>query len=300
MKPYERIADEIQKRIDRGDIAVGERVPSVREVAKKWKVAAATAAHALRELRERGVVRPVSRVGTIVTTPRVRAVVQRDRTTRDHQLTRDRIVSAAIEIADAEGLAALSLRGVAARVHTPVMSLYRHVNDKAELLRHMTDAAFGEEQLPAASHGWRSRVERAARGEWSVFRRHPWLARVVNLTRPEPLPNALRYADYVFAALAMTGANAKTQMRIHVILHGFVQGIALNVDLEAEAASETGLSDDEWMKNGRLKAFDDAAASGLYPNFGKLLGALGEFDIDFDDLFERGLAALLDGFEAKL
>jgi AcrR family transcriptional regulator len=300
MKPFERIAVDIRERIERGDIAVGDRVPSVREIAKKWKVASATAAHALRALADAGVVRSVPRVGNIVASPRARAVAQRDRASRDGELTRARIVEAAIAIADDEGLDALSLRGVAAKVGAPVMSLYRHVASKEELLREMTDAAFSEEMLPReVTGGWRARVEAAARSEWRVFKKHPWLARVVNLTRPEPLASSLAYADWMFRALGSTGADAKTQMRVHVVLHGFVQGIAVNIESEADATSATGMSDDEWMKQ-RMHAWDAAAASGKYPHFGKMLAELGDFDIDFDDLFERGLAALLDGFTKVL
>lgn len=300
-KPYEQIAADLRRQIERGDLAVGDRVPSTRAIARKWKVATATAAHALRELVAAGDVRAVPRVGTLVASPRARAVAQRERTAREGDLTRARIVDAAIALADEEGLAALSLRGVASRVGAPVMSLYRHVDGKAALLRAMTDAAFAEETLPkVAPTGWRARIELAVRAEWRVFRKHPWLARVVNLTRPEPLPNALAFADWIFGALAMTGADALTQMRVHVILHGFVQGLAVNIESEADAAGESGMTDDEWM-NQRMSAFATAAASGRYPAFATVLRDLdGGFDIDFDDLFERGLTALLDGFTRLL
>jgi AcrR family transcriptional regulator len=211
--------------------------------------------------------------------------------------TRARIVEAAIDIADREGLGALSLRAVAAKVDMPVMSLYRHVESKDALLAEMTDAALGEEQLPdPAPKGWRARVEEGVRAEWRVFRRHPWLARLVNLTRPQPLPNAMRYAEWMFGALAMTGASPATQMRIHLVLHSFVQGLAVNVEAEAEARGETGFDEDEFMAR-QAKAFESIAAGGAHPAFAKMLRGLGEgFDMDLDDVFERGLSALLDGF----
>lgn len=88
-------------------------------------------------------------------------------------------------------------------------------------------------------------------------------------------------------------------MRIHVLLHSFVQRIAVNVEAEAEAASETGVDEAEWMAR-RAQAFAAMAASGSYPSFGRLLADIGEFELDLDDLFERGLAALLDGFAAQI
>ena len=299
MSTYLRIADDIRAQIERGELAIGDRVPSTRVIARKWKVAMATAAHALSALADQGIVRVVPRVGTLVARPRSRDALA-PRASRAGELTRARIVEAAVAIADGEGLEALSLRAVASKVGAPVMSLYRHVRSKDALLRLMTDATLSEEALPATPPaGWRAQLEIAARTEWRVFRKHPWLARVMSLTRPEPLPSVLAYADWIFRALDATGIDADTQMRVHVILHSFVQGIAVNVESEAEAAGETGLSDEEWMLQ-RSETFAALAASGRYPFFAKVLAALDQFDIDFDALFERGLAALLDGFAPLL
>jgi DNA-binding transcriptional regulator YhcF (GntR family) len=300
MSPYLRIVEDIRRRIEHGDLAPGERVPSTRELASTWRVAMATAAHALRALADQGYVSSVPRVGTVVANPRARAGLQKERSAREAELSRTRIVAAAIDVADAEGIAALSLRAVAAKVGAPVMSLYRHVDGKDELLRLMTDAALGEERLtddPRA--GWRTRLELGARAEWRVFRRHPWLARLVNMTRPEPLPNALAYADWIFRALGTTRADVATQMRVHILLHGLVQGLAVNVEAEADAASETGLTEEEWMLR-KLDTFHSLAASGRYPSFAHVLTTLGEFDLDLDQLFELGLTALLDGFTPLL
>src|SRR5580700_7109023 len=121
--PYLRVAEDIRSRIARGEIAVGDRAPTTREVAKKWKVAMATAARALGVLADQGVIRVVPRVGSIVARPRAAAA----RETRDvrergeRELTAARIVEAAIRVADEEGLDALSLRAVASKVGAPVM-----------------------------------------------------------------------------------------------------------------------------------------------------------------------------------
>ena len=111
--PYKRIAADLRQRIASGELRPGDRVPSTRELAREWHVAMATAAHALKTLAHEGVVRGVPRVGTVVANARIGRTVQRERET---ELTRGRIVTAAIEIADTEGLVALSLRSVAARV----------------------------------------------------------------------------------------------------------------------------------------------------------------------------------------
>ncbi len=299
MNRYLRIADDIRNQITRGELAAGDRAPSTREVAKKWNVAMATASHALRTLADEGVVESRPRVGTIVCTPPA-PVPSAAVSARHEELSVARIVNAAIAIADHQGLAALSLRAVAAKIDSPVMSLYRHVRGKDQLLRAMTDMVLGEERLPESPpEGWRAQLEVGALAEWRTFRRHPWLARVVQITRPEPLPNALVYAEWVLRALGSTGIDAASQLRIHILLHAFVQGMAVNVEAEADAASETGVSDDEWM-DGQIKSFESLAASGRYPAFAKVLGAIDDFQVDFDALFAEGLAALLDGFAPLL
>jgi AcrR family transcriptional regulator len=239
-------------------------------------------------------VRGVPRAGTVVAGPAARGPAAR---ARDGELTRDRIVLAALAIADHEGLAALSLRGVAARLEVPVMSLYRHVASKDALLRLLTDAALGEVQLPAAPPvGWRAQLEVAARVQWAVLRRHPWLARLLSMTRPVPLPSALAHAEWVLRALDGHGLDAGQRMRMHILLHGFLQGIAANLETEAEAVSQTGMSDDEWMA-GQVEQYTALARSGRYPAFAAMLEELrAGFDLDFDALFEVGLQALLDGY----
>jgi DNA-binding GntR family transcriptional regulator len=108
----ERIAEELRRRIEAGQLQPGARVPSTRAVARRWKVATATAARALRLLREQGAVTALPRSGTVVLGRPPGA-----------DLSRDRIVSAALRIADDEGLAALSIRGVASKLGASPMSL---------------------------------------------------------------------------------------------------------------------------------------------------------------------------------
>ncbi|MFD0349485.1 TetR/AcrR family transcriptional regulator [Kitasatospora aburaviensis] len=89
-------------------------------------------------------------------------------------MNRERILRAALELADAEGLAALSMRAVAARLGVSAMSPYRYVTSKDELVLLTADLAFGEAAYPAEPPaGWRARLEVGARTLWSLFRRHP-------------------------------------------------------------------------------------------------------------------------------
>jgi DNA-binding transcriptional regulator YhcF (GntR family) len=293
--PYARIVSDVRRRIATGSLKPGDRLPSTRELARSWGVAVATAAHALKTLAHQGVVLPTPRVGNVV------AGDARRPRAPGGELSTARVVNAAIAVCDDEGLDALSIRGVAARLGVPPMSLYRHVQSKEELLRLMTDAVLGEEELPGTPPaGWRAQLELAARFEWRAFKRHPWLARVVNVTRPEPLPNALAFADWVLRALGELDLDAGDAMRAHLVLHSFAQGLAVNLEAEADATRQTGMSEDDWMRT-KEAGFAELAASGRYPAFARVLAGIDDgFELEFDRLFEAGLTAILDGMEARM
>lgn len=293
MHPYERIAADLEQRVRAGKLAAGAKVPSTRVLARKWKVAEATAARALRMLITRGVLRSAPRSATVVVGP--------SRAEPSGELSRARIVAAAVRVADEEGLEALSLRAVAARIGAPVMSLYRHVASKDELLLAMSDAAMGELSWPAEPPaGWRAQLEVASRLEWAVFRRHPWLARVAYITRPTISPASAAFAEWVFRALSATPLDAADKLRVHVLLHSFVQGLAVNIEAEERALGDTGISADEHMR-AHEPQFEAMMASGRFPHFATVLtGMPAEFDLAFDDLFERGLRALLDGLTPEI
>jgi AcrR family transcriptional regulator len=282
------IAAELRERIASGRLAPGAKVPSTRSLARRHRVALATAARALRQLAQEGL---------IETRPRVGAVVAAHLPV-DGALSERSIVAAAIRLADDEGFDALAMRGVAGRLGAPPMSLYRHVRSKDDLVRKMIDVVIGAEALPSPPPtAWRDRVAAAVRLEWRTLRRHPWLARAVNITRPTASPATLRHADYVLAALEDAGGavDAPTRLRLHVLLHAFVQGLGVNLEEEARAQSESGISEDAWMA-AEEPAF--AALASSAPAFARVLAQVDGFDMDFDVLFETGLAVLLDGIDA--
>ncbi|SNT61316.1 transcriptional regulator, TetR family [Streptosporangium subroseum] len=214
----------------------------------------------------------------------------------DQELTRERIVRTAIAIADTEGLAALSMRGVAAKLGVATMSSYRHVNSKDDLVLLMTDAVVGDVRYPEEPpSGWRARLEVAGRLQWIMYRRHPWLAQVVSVTRPVPLPNLMTYAEWVLSALDGLGLDAETMLNVHVLLYSYVRGIAVNLESEAQAEAETGMTGEEWMDS-QDAALTALAASGGAPTFSKVVAGLDEgYDFNLDALFELGLQSMLDG-----
>jgi len=209
-----------------------------------------------------------------------------------------RIVATAIAVADAEGLDGLSMRRVAAELGAGPMSLYRHVADKDDLLLHMMDAALRAARLPAAAPpGWRPRLEVAARSLWAAFRRHPWLAPALSLTRPQAVAGGLAYTEWVLAALADAGLTTTVAFDVHLTLFTFVRGVAVNLESEATAAADSGLTSEEWVSahEPRLRAI---TGDGRYPHFERLIAQ--DYDLELDGLFERGLRYLLDGLAADL
>jgi DNA-binding transcriptional regulator YhcF (GntR family) len=294
--PYIRIVSHIKHQIADGELGAGDRVPSTRQLARDWNVAPATAAKALSLLGQEGVVRAEPRVGTIVAEPAAQRAQPRRAATAEHELNRRRIVRAAIEMADEEGLSALSMRGVAGRLGVATMSLYRHVGSKDDLLEHMVDEVMEDFSLPAEPpDGWRVRLDVMTRVQWASYRRHPWMAGVTSLTRPLPSAALLKHTEWALAAVDGHGLSPETMLYVHILIYSFVQGLAANFELEIQARAETGLTDDEWMRDQDPKLAAIVAA-GSAPTFADVVERLGgEFDLDLDRLFEFGLRSLLDG-----
>jgi len=304
--PYLRIVEDIRRRIDAGELRPGDRVPSTRRIAHDWGVAIATATKVLTRLQQDGVVQVLPGIGTVVAHTEPTAAVAHPQAkspaprAAPGELTRARIVRTAIEIADTEGLAALSMRRVAASLDAATMSLYRHVRSRDELVLFMIDSALGAESFPPTpARTWRAGLETAARMQWRVFTEHPWLAPMMSVTRPQLAPNALKHAEWVLGTLSPLGLAPGEMLRIHVMVFSYVRGIATNLEAEAEARRETGMDSDEWMAAQSSAMVDMSGAE----HFTKLLQGLADepdFELDLESLFEFGLARLLDGLERHL
>src|SRR4051794_35625178 len=291
-----RIAGELRRRIRSGELAPGARVPSTRAIVARYGVAMATATKVLTTLRHEGLIHSVPGVGSVVAGERPAERPPRRRGAPASALDSQAIVAAGIAVADAEGLAALSMRRVAAELGAAPMSLYRHVCDKDELLLQMMDAAISEVALPEPPAGWRDGLELAARALWGCFRRHPWLPAALSLTRPQLLPGALGYAEWVLGVLTRAGWDPLTTFTTHLTVFTFVRGLAMNLEMEAEAEATSGLTDDEWM-NSQEAALTALVADGRHPAFARVLSSM-DFDLALDPLFEFGLQRLLAGIAA--
>lgn len=296
---YQQIAAELRRRIEVGELPPGARVPSTRAIVDEWGVAMATATKVLTELRHQGLVRAVPGVGTVVEGDRrgTRAAPSpRRHSSLERGLTSDRIVAAAIAIADTEGLGAVSMRRVANEVGVGTMSLYRHVEDKDGLLLQMMDTVFRSWRLPPdPPAGWRPRVEIVARMIWDACRQHPWLASAMSITRPQALAGGLPVSEFLLAALDGLGLDHQTTFTAYITLVNYVRGTAVNLELEAEAEAATGVDNEEWLdaQEPKMRAIIDAD---VFPVFTRYVSQ--DYDFSLDQLFEFGLARMLDGLAA--
>jgi AcrR family transcriptional regulator len=211
-------------------------------------------------------------------------------------LTIDRIVSAAIAIADTDGLDALSMRRVARELRVGTMSLYRYVPGKAELLELMLDAVSdpGKEIARSQGRDWRGMLEVVARGTRDRYLAHPWLLGV-NWSRPVVGPNGLAGLEFVIAGLDGLGLTDQERVAVVLTVDSFVTGLARSRLQHTAVIEETGLSDEEfWGRH--FPVLERAMAGGDYP----AMAALSEdsFSLGWDENFEWGLQRLLDGIEA--
>jgi len=298
--PYRRIVAELRSRILTGELRPGDRMPSIRQIAQRWGVAVATATRVMATLRDDGLVETTVGSGTVVSA-RARPAASRRPVADPRQavarpaLTRRHVLRAAIAIADAEGLDAVSMRRLAGELGSGPMSLYRHVTNKDELVAQMVDEVFGEPELPdPGPDGWRAKLELIARAQWRLSRRHLWLARAVSFTRPMLMPAMMAHSEWTLRALDGLGLPMATRIRETLTLHALVVTAALSLADEVEAEQETGVTLTRWWLSRRERAAD-LLGSGRFP----LLAAVPEHVVsDLDGLFEYGLARHLDGFAA--
>jgi AcrR family transcriptional regulator len=215
-------------------------------------------------------------------------------------LTVDRIVVAAVELADSEGLAALSMRRVAERLGVGTMSLYTYVPSKAELVDLMFDWACGEVPRDEVDGDWRAKLAAIARATWDLYRRHPWMLQVVALSRPPLGPNSIAGYDYNLRAVDGIGLTELEMDSVLNLVHVFVQGAARTSIEAAASASDTGQTDAEWWADYAplLEKVFDAEKYPVAARVGAVAGEAYQSAYDPEHGFRFGLVRILDGVEA--
>jgi AcrR family transcriptional regulator len=225
--------------------------------------------------------------------------------------SRDDIAAAAIAVADAEGIEAVSMRRVAAELGLGTMSLYHYLGGKDELLDLMSDGIMAGQIVDDAElqRGWRAGLTAIARATHANLHRHPWMGSALR-TRAgtTPGPNAIRHVEQSLAAVADTGADVKTRMELIALIDDYVIGHTIRTQAVAQAATEGLEADPEWVAT-IFDYFERELETGEYPTLQREIDAYragGRTLQDFtemlttEDRFERGLERLLDGIEATL
>ena len=208
------------------------------------------------------------------------------------------IGEAAVAIADAQGLDAISMKSVAAAVGFTTMSLYRYVDSKDELSAVMVDVAYGPPDLRfGPDEGWRERITRWTREISARRMAHPWTTEV-RLVSPPLTPNTLGWTESGLEALEE--APLTSQQRLSTLLA--IDGWGQNHVRQTIQMGLTAPVDPESPQGAYLALVSALIDSKTFPHLASAgPEALGDDDEDFfDEEFDYGLGLLLDGIEALI
>lgn len=198
-------------------------------------------------------------------------------------LSADAIVEAAIRIADAEGIEAVSIRRLAAEIEARPMSLYDHIQSKDELLRAMAEEVTGEAVVPEPlPEAWREAMSAIARRTYATLVRHPWLIAVTG-RQPQLGPNAVAQAERLAEALGSLDLEQEELWSLAGTVNDYVLGHSLRAAVAAPGeAFEEVIPPAEMMRAPELAAL---------PDWLRTRSSL--------ERFEFGLQIVLDGIERR-
>jgi AcrR family transcriptional regulator len=138
-------------------------------------------------------------------------------------LSRERVLQAAIGLADERGIQSLSMRELGRRLEVEAMSLYNHVANKDDLLDGMIDLVVAEIDLPSHAVDWKEAMRRRAISAQAVFSRHPWASALID-SRESSGPARLRYFDWVVGTLRRAGFTLEMAARAFSLLDSYIYG----------------------------------------------------------------------------
>ena len=203
-------------------------------------------------------------------------------------LTRDRVLLTAVALADASGIASLSMRKLGDALGVEAMSLYNHVANKDELLDGMVDLVFAEIDLPPDA-GWKAAMRQRAVSARHTLARHPWAIGLME-SRTSPGPATLRHHDAVLGSLRSAGFSLALAAHAFSVLDSYIYGFALQeANLPFGTAEETAE-----VAQMILAQFP----TDEYPHLAELtVGHVLQPGYDYGNEFEFGLDLILDGLE---
>lgn len=217
-------------------------------------------------------------------------------------LTVDQVLAAAIDLADAEGLEAVSMKRIADRLGVGVMTIYTYVPDKSTLLEMMLDTVLGQMSLPGSDRPWREYLTEATELILACYQQHPWAVQIVP-GGPPITPNQMRYVETALAVLEPTGLSDRQMIDVTMVTSYYVRGVAqlaLGI-MRSEASSGRSAEETGRIQQAALRRVLDPV------EFSRTLRVLTgppddpPLEDEWDDFgFRFGLERLLDGIEALI
>ena len=207
-------------------------------------------------------------------------------------LSRERLLRAAIGIADRRGNSALTMRSLASELEVKPMAIYHHVANKVEILDGIIDLVFEEIDLPPAEIDWKSAMRQRAISARGVLARHPWAIPLME-SRTNPGPATLRHHDAVIGTLRHAGFSIEMTAHAYSVLDSYIYGFALqesvSLPFDRENASEAA------------EAMVARFSGDTYPHLAELaVEHVLQPDYDYGSEFEYGLELILDGLDRRL
>jgi len=205
-------------------------------------------------------------------------------------LSRERVLLAAVALADESGLGTLSMRRLGEALGVEAMSLYNHVANKDELLDGMVDLVFGEIDLPSGEADWKTEMRQRAESARQALRRHPWAIALMS-SRTSPGPATLRHHDAVIGSLRTAGLSVQMAAHAFSLIDSYIYGFALQ-----EATLPLGDTEQETMEV--AKTMMAQVPADVYPNLTELtVEHILQPGYDYGDEFEFGIELILEGLE---
>ena len=203
--------------------------------------------------------------------------------------TRERVLRAAIDLADEGGIETLSMRRLSQELGGAAMSLYNHVANKEDLLDGMIDVVFSEIEPPSDEQGWKTAMRQRAISIRTVLARHPWAIGLME-SRTSPGPATLRHHDAVIGCLRRAGFSVELAAHAFSALDSYIYGFALQErSLPFHTPEETSA-----LAQAMLAQFPVDE----YPHLAELtIDHVLEPGYDYGNEYEFGLDLILDGLE---
>jgi AcrR family transcriptional regulator len=207
-------------------------------------------------------------------------------------LSRERVLRAAVAVADGSGVSALTIRSLAAELGVTAMSVYYYVANKGEILDGIVDVVFSEIELPPSDGDWRSEIRRRATSARRVLARHPWAIGLLE-SRKSPGPANLRHHDAMIGTLRAAGFSVEMTAHAYALLDSYVYGFALQEAALPFEGKDTAADVAEPI----MERFP----AGEYPHLVELATEyILQPGYDFGDEFEFGLNVILDALARSI